>query len=110
MEATGISWKAPWAILENEFECMLANARHVKAGRGPQDRRLGRGVAVSARRSRIVEGELCAAQADPRATQPHALSQDADPRACANAAAIPQPPRISWAGLVALGGESPARP
>src|ERR671911_917002 len=30
MEATGVSWKAPWAILEDEFDCMLVNARHVK--------------------------------------------------------------------------------
>jgi transposase len=35
MEATGVFWKAPWAILEDEFECVLVNARHVKqvAGR-----------------------------------------------------------------------------
>src|SRR3954471_17383806 len=30
MESTGVYWKAPWAILEDEFECMLVNARHVK--------------------------------------------------------------------------------
>jgi transposase len=30
MEATGVFWKAPWAILEDEFECLLVNARHVK--------------------------------------------------------------------------------
>jgi transposase len=30
MEATGVYWKAPWVILEDEFECMLVNARHVK--------------------------------------------------------------------------------
>ena len=30
MEATGVYWKAPWAILEDEFECVLVNARHVK--------------------------------------------------------------------------------
>ena len=29
-EATGVYWKAPWAILEDEFECLLVNARHVK--------------------------------------------------------------------------------
>jgi transposase len=27
MEATGVSWKAPWAILEDEFDCLLVNAR-----------------------------------------------------------------------------------
>ena len=30
MEATGVYWKPPWAILEDEFECVLVNARHVK--------------------------------------------------------------------------------
>jgi hypothetical protein len=30
MEASGVYWKPPWAILEDEFECMLVNARHVK--------------------------------------------------------------------------------
>lgn len=30
MEATGVYWKAPWAILEGEFDCLLVNARHVK--------------------------------------------------------------------------------
>ena len=30
MEASGVYWKAPWAILEDEFDCMLVNARHVK--------------------------------------------------------------------------------
>jgi transposase len=35
MEASGVYWKPPWAILEDEFECLLVNARHVKqvAGR-----------------------------------------------------------------------------
>jgi transposase len=30
MEASGVYWKSPWAILEDEFECLLVNARHVK--------------------------------------------------------------------------------
>ena len=30
MEATGVFWKPVWAILEDEFECLLVNARHVK--------------------------------------------------------------------------------
>jgi hypothetical protein len=29
MEATGVFWRPVWAILEDEFECLL-NARHVK--------------------------------------------------------------------------------
>src|SRR6266508_5328622 len=30
MEASGVYWKPPWAILEDAFECLLVNARHVK--------------------------------------------------------------------------------
>ena len=30
MEASGVYWKLPWAILEDAFECLLVNARHVK--------------------------------------------------------------------------------
>ena len=30
MEATGVYWKAIWAILEEDFECVLCNARDVK--------------------------------------------------------------------------------
>ena len=30
MEATGVFWKSVWAILEDEFELLLVNARHVK--------------------------------------------------------------------------------
>ena len=30
MGATGVYWKAPWAVLEDEFDCLLVNARHVK--------------------------------------------------------------------------------
>jgi transposase len=30
MEATGVFWKPVWAVLEERFECLLVNARHVK--------------------------------------------------------------------------------
>jgi transposase len=30
MEATGVYWKPVWHVLEDEFELMLVNARHVK--------------------------------------------------------------------------------
>src|SRR5579885_3588912 len=30
MEATGMYWKPVWAVLEDEFECLLVNAAHVK--------------------------------------------------------------------------------
>src|SRR5919109_5265089 len=31
MEATGAYWKPPWNLLEDQFELLLVNARHVKA-------------------------------------------------------------------------------
>jgi transposase len=30
MEATGVFWKPVWYVLEDEFACLLVNARHVK--------------------------------------------------------------------------------
>ncbi|MEA2370463.1 MAG: transposase [Solirubrobacteraceae bacterium] len=30
MEATGVYWKPVWHILEDDFELLLVNARHVK--------------------------------------------------------------------------------
>jgi transposase len=30
MEATGVYWQPVWHVLEDEFECMLVNARHVR--------------------------------------------------------------------------------
>ena len=30
MEATGVYWKPVWAVLEDSFDCLLVNARHVK--------------------------------------------------------------------------------
>ena len=30
MDATGLYWKPAWAILEDDFELLLVNARHVK--------------------------------------------------------------------------------
>ena len=30
MESTGVYWKAPYYMLEDEFEVLLVNARHVK--------------------------------------------------------------------------------
>ena len=47
MEATGVYWKPVWHILEDDFELMLVNARHVK--QGSQDRHVRCGMAVSAR-------------------------------------------------------------
>jgi transposase len=31
MESTGVYWKAPFNLLEGQFEVLLANAQHIKA-------------------------------------------------------------------------------
>ena len=67
MEATGVYWKPVWAILEDDFELLLVNARHVKQVPRPQDRRLRRRLDLPARRGRALAGELRAAEAGPRA-------------------------------------------
>ena len=59
MEATGVYWKPVWAILEDEFELLLVNARHVKQVPGRKTdisdaaRRLGCCGRASCRRSRF---------------------------------------------------------
>ena len=40
MEATGVYWRPVWAVLEDRFELMLVNARHVK--RSPDARPMSR--------------------------------------------------------------------
>src|SRR5829696_5468825 len=47
MEATGVYWKAPWAILEDEFDCMLVNARHVRSRAARPTSRMPRGCVSS---------------------------------------------------------------
>src|SRR3954463_9367909 len=79
MEATGVYWKAPWAILEDEFECLLVNARHVKQVPGRKTDVSDAAWLCRLAEAGLFEGELRAAQTDPPAQKPDALSQDADP-------------------------------
>jgi transposase len=37
MESTGVYWKPVWHLLEDRFELMLVNARHIKQVPRPQD-------------------------------------------------------------------------
>ena len=54
MEATGVYWKPVWAILEDRFELMLVNARHVKSAPRTQDRRQRRAVALPTPGGRVA--------------------------------------------------------
>jgi len=76
MEATGVYWKPVWAILEDEFDCLLVNA-----GAGPQDRRLRRGLALPTVGGGAVGTQFRAAEADPGDAQSDPLPQGADRRA-----------------------------
>ena len=80
MEATGVYWK-PVGRSSRTSSSAARQRPARQAGPRAQDRRQGRRVAVPARRGRAVGGELRAAQADPGAAQPDAVSQDADPGA-----------------------------
>src|SRR3954453_13973753 len=53
MGATGVYWKAGWAVLVGDFELVLANAHHVKAVPG---RKTGVNASSSSRRSRPRAG------------------------------------------------------
>ena len=81
MEATGVYWKPVWAILEDEFELMLVNARHVKQVPGRKT-----DMSDAAWLCQLAEAGLLRASFVPPkpirdAQQPDALSQDADPGA-----------------------------
>src|SRR5689334_18596291 len=65
MEATGDYWKPIFAVLENDVECWLLNARHIKAVPGRKTDCQGRRVAVRAGRARSGPAQLRAARADP---------------------------------------------
>jgi len=79
MEATGVYWRGAVGDPGGRVRVPAGRRPPRQAGPGPQDRRLRCRVAVPAGRAWAAKGELCAAQADPAAQEPHALSEDADP-------------------------------
>ena len=83
MEATGVYWRPVWAILEDRFELMLVNARHVKAVPGRKTDIKDAQWLCQVLEAGIVEGELRAAQADPHVAQPDSVSQGTDQRSLA---------------------------
>ena len=81
MEATGVYWKPVWAILEDDFELMLVNARHVKQVPGRKT-----DMSDAAWLCQLAEAGLLRASFVPPkpirdAAQADPLSQDADPGA-----------------------------
>ena len=93
MEATGVYWKPPWAILEDEFECLLVNARHVKQVPGRKT-----DVSDAAWLCQLLEAGLLSASFVPpkpirTLRQPDPLPQGADRRAPAGGQPAAQDPR-----------------
>ena len=63
MEATGVFWKPVWAILEDGFECVLVNARHVKQVPGRKTDVKDAEWLCQLAEAGLLQSELCAAQA-----------------------------------------------
>ncbi len=59
MEATGVYWKPVWAILEDEFDCLLVNARHVKQCRAARPTSRTPPGSPSCSRPACCSGALC---------------------------------------------------
>ena len=66
MEATGVYWKPVWDLLEDRFELLLVNARHVKQVPGRKTDVKDAQWLCRAARGRAAAGQLRAAEADPR--------------------------------------------
>jgi transposase len=68
MEATVVYWKPLYYMLEDDFECWLLNARHLKGtSLRQEDRRQRRRVDLPAARVRAGAPQLRAAKRDPGA-------------------------------------------
>src|ERR1700758_478640 len=93
MEATGVYWKPPWAILEDEFECLLVNARHVKQVPGRKTDVSDAAWLCQLLEAGVVRAELRAAETDPDAQEPDPLPEGADPGAPAGGEPVAQDPR-----------------
>src|ERR1700746_1294244 len=81
LEATGVFWKPVWAILEDEFECLLVNARYVKQVPGRKTDVKDAEWLWQLAEAGPAARELRAAKADPGAQKPDPVSQDPDPGA-----------------------------
>src|SRR3954470_20891678 len=93
MEATGVYWRPVWAVLEDRFELMLVNARHVKQVPGRKT-----DVKDAQWLCQLLEAGLLRASLVPpkpivHAAQPDALPQDADQRPPARGRAAAEDPR-----------------
>ena len=67
MEATHVYWKPVWAILEDDFELLLVNARHVKQVPGRKTDVSDAAWLAQLAEAGLLRASFVAAEADPRA-------------------------------------------
>jgi transposase len=65
MEATGVYWKPVWAILEDDVELLVVNARHVKQVPGRKTDVSDAAWLCRLAEAGLLRASLGAAQADP---------------------------------------------
>src|SRR3954463_7498592 len=90
MEATGVYWQPGWHILEDDFELMLVNARHVKQVPGRKTDLSDAAWLCQLAEAGLLKANFVPPKPDPRPAATHALSQDADRRAPARGPAAAQ--------------------
>ena len=81
MEATGVFWKPVWAILEDEFECLLVNARHVKQVPGRKTDVKDAEWLCQLAEAGLLRASFVPPKPIPGAPRPDPVSQDSDPGA-----------------------------
>ena len=112
MESTGVYWRAVFYLLEDEFECRLFNARHLRHVPGRKSDVQDAEWGCQLLEHGLVTRELRAAPAAARAARPGPLPQSQDPGARPRGAAGREDPagRRDQALLGRLRGARRVRP
>ena len=78
MEATGVYWQPVWAILEDDFECVLVNARHVKQVPGRKTDVVDAAWLCQLTEAGLLRASFVPPKLDRRVAESDPVSQDAD--------------------------------
>src|SRR4051794_10221420 len=78
MEATGDYWKPVWHVLEDDFELMLVNARHVKQVPGRKTDVSDAAWLCQLAEAGVLKGKFVAPKPNPGARQPNRQPQTAN--------------------------------
>ena len=81
MESTGVYWRAIYYLLEDEFECRLFNARHLRHVPGRKSDVQDAEWGCQLLEHGLIRQELRAAPTAARVARPRSLPQGEDPRA-----------------------------